>query len=193
MPDLTAQGFEELRPKDLTEGRSWQDMWNAFRELVTGTLFPLAMTDVVHTDLRHGFDRTANILYCQAAKEMRIIDWDSLMEFGMWQLRGPRGRKYIERDASRAGARGRSNAREFVFLQVVCIAESWLQGKERSDGSLVPVEDSTEDLIGGSAIASRWETSERVCDRSFIEAVLDELGHCFEPPVILGPGARLEG
>jgi hypothetical protein len=41
-PNLTAQGFEDLRPKDLTQVTSWKDLWGAFRVLVQRTLLPLA-------------------------------------------------------------------------------------------------------------------------------------------------------
>jgi hypothetical protein len=180
MPDLAVQGFEELRPKDLTEESSWKDMWCAFKALVTETLFPLAMAGVIHTDLRHGFDRTANIMYCKEAKQMRIVDWDSLMEFSEWRRHGPRGRKYIEWHASPLGSRDRPNAKEFVFLQVVCITESWLQGKDQSERSYT-----TYELIKRSEIAARWKESDQACDKSFIDAVLNEIGQRFESRDIL--------
>jgi len=64
-------------------------LWNSFAKLVRELLLPLARHDVVHCDIRAGWDHTANLLwkYSEDSKdraevlrviELRVIDYESL-------------------------------------------------------------------------------------------------------------------
>jgi hypothetical protein len=202
MPDLSKEGFKELCPKDLTDDSSWKSMWGAFKTLVQGTLVPLARQEIIHVDLRHGFDRTANILF--DGIRMLVIDWDSLMKFKDWEANPPTGEKYIESDVP-SGRRDRTSALEYVFLQTVCIVECWIRGREsskaspplqkkaRGEGEPAPRAATAEALIRGSELARRWEENlDATCDEEFIDGALRNMGLKFEPasaPPLLRPAA----
>jgi hypothetical protein len=201
MPDLSKEGFQELCPKDLTDDSSWKSMWGAFVVLVQDTLIPLARRGIIHVDLRHGFDRTANMLF--NGTRMRIVDWDSLMKFKDWEANPPKGERYIKSKSTRPGSRARTNALEYVFLQTVCIVESWIQGKEsssktspplqkkaRGKGEPAPEASTAEALLRGSEFAARWQGNlEATCDEEFLRSVLRDMGLKFEPASAPRPAA----
>jgi hypothetical protein len=81
LPNLVEQGYVVLRPKDWLFEDTWSALWDAFAQLVTGTLLPLARYEILHADLRAGYDVTSNVLYNPVAGSMRIIDLDSLCDF----------------------------------------------------------------------------------------------------------------
>jgi hypothetical protein len=58
--DLSKQGYDKLRPQK--DHVSLAVLWAAFQELVERVLMPMADLDLVHIDLRAGFDLTSNIL-----------------------------------------------------------------------------------------------------------------------------------
>jgi hypothetical protein len=62
---------------------------------VLRTLIPLARSGIIHSDLRHGYDDTANILYHEETFELRIIDLNSLIQFKHWLKLPSRGRRNI--------------------------------------------------------------------------------------------------
>lgn len=126
MPDLISEGFGPLYPYQLKERGQWSSLWTAFEGFVQSTLIPLAAARVIHPDLRPGFNCTANLLYRQRKKEIRMVDLDSLVEFGVWGLNEPANRRYISLQRSR-GQRTIKTPLDFVFKQVVVIAEAWIR------------------------------------------------------------------
>ena len=60
MVDLRKQDYRPLFPKKF-EGRL-EDLWTGFQNLVHKVLLPFAMQEVIHFDIRPGYDETSNIL-----------------------------------------------------------------------------------------------------------------------------------
>jgi hypothetical protein len=125
LPNLRDIGYTVLCPHQWLHERSWSALWVAFARFVKGALIPLAKYDIIHADIRAGYDTTANILYNPAVGSMRMIDLDSLCTFDMLlgmpqvsDLRNIRPRRLPARMRTALG---------FVLGQVVCVAEAWLQ------------------------------------------------------------------
>jgi hypothetical protein len=124
LPNLRHQNFHPLRPQALlsSNGCNWNLLWDAFRRFVLGTLVVLADAGVIHADLRPGYDETANLFY--NGEEIRMIDLDSLVWFSVWRQEGlaidhPKYIQLKELD-------GIHVALDFVYLQVILVAEAWL-------------------------------------------------------------------
>jgi hypothetical protein len=81
MPDLRSEGhrYRSLRPRELIENGHLEGMCQAFVRLIEETLVPLALQNVVHTDIRSSYGHTFNLLFCETHRTMRLIDLDSLM------------------------------------------------------------------------------------------------------------------
>jgi hypothetical protein len=165
MPDLFSIGFQPLHPRRLKEINQWGHLWTAFETFVQGTLIPLAEAAIIHPDLRPGFNCTANLLYHPGEEEIRMVDLDSLVEFALWGQSNPVGHRYIS-IARKARQRKVRSALDFLFKQVVVIAEAWIQAVD--DGDAV-----VDDLFHASLAARNWTSNEsRVCDAAFILDVL---------------------
>lgn len=126
MSDLTAQGYGNLHP--IRYSGKLATLWRGFQVVVKTVLLPMAKKDVLHSDIRPGYDFTANIL-CKLTKDeggvetaaMKLIDYESAVEFDAW-LRGAGG----------AGLDGRYikyelgwDATTVVWWQCMAVAYSW--------------------------------------------------------------------
>jgi hypothetical protein len=130
MPDLRSEGYgyRSLRPRELVENGHLEGMCQAFVRLIEGTLVPLALQNVVHTDIRSSYSHTFNLLFCAKSRTMRLIDLDSLMHVDdLAKL--PKDRRIVS-PGNGAFSRSISSAFEFVCLQAICVATSWLKGKD---------------------------------------------------------------
>jgi hypothetical protein len=154
LPNLVEQGYRVLRPKDWLFEDTWSSLWDAFAKLVTGTLLPLARYDILHADLRAGYDVTSNVLYNPSSGgSMRIIDLDSLCYFnsllGMTITRDKRNFKPDE-----LPAKMRESALGFVLAQVMCVSEAWHGGLRDADvnapGIIAKAAHSIADVNGGA-------------------------------------------
>lgn len=135
MKDLTAQGYKTLKPESATE--NIEILWRGFSQLVTKLLLPMAAMKVVHTDIRPGYDFTANVLY-QVTKDrkglakatMKLIDYESLVRFKTWTTPYLDGR-YIRPESG-------WDATTYVWWQCMAVAFSW---KEKLSTSILRAED----------------------------------------------------
>jgi hypothetical protein len=138
LPNLVEQGYGVLCPKDWLFEDTWSALWDAFAQLVTGTLLPLARYDILHTDLRAGYDVTSNVLYNPVEASMRMIDLDSLCDFrslcGMISTRDKRNfnPRYLP-------ASMRDSALGFLLGQVMCASAAWLGGIRDADVSATDI------------------------------------------------------
>jgi hypothetical protein len=135
LPNLYDQGFRPLRPEDLQKepGFKWTKLWDAFGEFVLGTLVTLADAAIVHADIRPGYDETAN-LFCKDA-EIRMIDLDSLCKLKGWQSKEGSLKNYPRYINTRELAKWvRINkSLAFVYLQVILVAQTWLEQEQKKD------------------------------------------------------------
>lgn len=169
MPDLTHQGFELLCPESLKDDNQWNSMWHAFKAFVDKILIPLAEADVIHPDLRPGYNCTANLLYNRTAKEMRMIDLDSLVLFTTWSQSNPGDDRYIV-DRSDGFQGELLSAHDFVFKQVVVITGAWI--REVQDG-----EADADAIFEESEIGRAWNPD---CRGDDIRRVLEAIEPHFE-------------
>jgi hypothetical protein len=126
LPNLYAQGFEALRPAAVVEREGWIPLWTAFENFVSETLVPLAQEDIIHPDLRAGYDETANVLYNPRTGSIVMIDLDSLCRLRSWKMRGRDDKRYLRLLNLRTKGVTVRTALDFVYLQVICFAEVWL-------------------------------------------------------------------
>lgn len=178
MPDLHRKRFQQLKPAEILQSSldESQKAWNAFKRLVTKVLIPLAEEDVVHVDLRPGWDYTANILYREKKPKMRLIDLDSLARFDEWRDVSSRvtSGKVITAELQISSYRPRT-ALEFVLWQAICIAHTWIN---RMIHDTVNV-DSIIEHHEASVFARLAESSSESCDREFICSELEIFGSDF--------------
>ncbi len=118
--DLSKQGYNQLLPE--TDQVSLFLLWTAFQELVERVLMPMADLDLVHIELRAGFDRTSNILYKVDGQQatMQIIDYECLVcqrDHIFPQLFDSR---YVQPDFDR-----KWNAMTFLLRQCIALAFAW--------------------------------------------------------------------
>jgi hypothetical protein len=172
MPDLTHQGFEPLCPNLLKLDNHWSSMWHAFKNFVDKILIPLAEADVIHPDLRPGYNCTANLLYNRKTKEIRMIDLDSLVLFTTWSQSNPGDDRYIVyRSWPDEFQRKLMSALDFVFKQVVVLTGTWI--REVQDG-----EADADAIFAESEIGRAWNPHCRVDD---IRRALDAMEPHFAP------------
>jgi hypothetical protein len=133
LPNLQ-NDYSALSPREWPrENDGWGALWRSFAGLVRDVLIPLAGSDgqVVHADVRAGYDVTSNILCKTEDGSMRLIDLDSLCEFGRLEnLPGVTDLKHIV--AKRLPDQLKS-AMGFVLGQVICTAEVWLERTLHND------------------------------------------------------------
>jgi hypothetical protein len=125
LPNLAILGYNPLRPQQLLESGGWEGLWCAFTQLVNEVLIPLALSEVVHADIRVGYDESFNILYNPSTASMRLIDLDSLCRFEALKKLPPlNDLRNIRPDELPVKMR---TPLGFVLGQVVCVGEVWLQ------------------------------------------------------------------
>jgi hypothetical protein len=168
MPDLRRAMYQKLRPSGQWHtAEAWTAAWTAVKNLVRDVLIPLAEADLIHVDLRPGFDATANILYCQSTSKMVLIDVDSLVTFDAWQklCSRPVGSNLI---SARLNSVYPKSPLEYVLWQAICLAETWISGTTHNDVQVRPIIDSKRDHVD-SLLA---KSSLSLCDRAVIEGEL---------------------
>jgi hypothetical protein len=122
MKDLS-EDYNILRPG--AHGVDLFTLWAAFIELLRNVLIPMANLDIIHPDIRPGYDETSNIL-CRIRKrkgtvaEMKIIDFESVLLFEHWKV--PSGAKSLY-----IGTKPGWNAKSFLWWQCVAVAYAWKQ------------------------------------------------------------------
>jgi hypothetical protein len=83
MRDLTMDGYDVLSPKTLRDsGVSKSSLWLAVGNLLRKTLLPAAKVGIVFSDLRSGFDTTANVLVKSEGGQvidLQLVDFDSFV------------------------------------------------------------------------------------------------------------------
>jgi hypothetical protein len=135
LPDLRCQGFGPLRPKDFIEnlGYTWDTIWTAFENFVIVTLMPLAKANIVHMDIRPGYDETSNVLYSpRNGGSLRMIDLDSLCKFAIAENILFDSDRYIKLNDLRVGNATVTvrHGIDYLYLWVSCIAEVWSLGRK---------------------------------------------------------------
>jgi hypothetical protein len=156
LPNLIEQGYGELRPKDWLFEDTWSAVWDAFAQFVAGTLLPLAKYEILHTDLRAGYDVTSNVLYNPTCGgSMRMIDLDSLCS--LWYLCGMSSTRDKRNFNPRyLPAKMRDSALGFLLAQVMCVSEAWLGGIRDADVNATDIiteaAHSIEDVKGAATV-----------------------------------------
>jgi hypothetical protein len=126
LPDLALQEYTTLCPSQWLHPTGGGGLWGAFTAFVKGVLLPLAKYDIVHADVRAGHDVTSNVLYNPKKMSMRLIDLDSLCSFKTLSLHLPP----VGDDRNinpKILPPAMKTSRGYVLVQVVCVAEAWLQ------------------------------------------------------------------
>jgi hypothetical protein len=171
MPDLRQAEYQQLRPSaQLLSAEAWIAAWDAFRALVVDVLIPLAEYDIIHVDIRPGFEWTANLLYRPTDSKMRLIDADSLARFDDWLKlsQNVKGSKLI---TARPGPDDPQSSLEFVLWQVIYVAETWISRTSSHAASILPIFVSHKTDRVNSLLAGRSSY-----DRASIVAGLDRYG-----------------
>jgi hypothetical protein len=119
MADLSKIGYVSLQPIDYEN--DLLTLWDGFSELVNKVLLPMAeIAQVIHPDIRPGYDATSNILVRDSTSEgnisMKLIDYESLVRFPKWEA--PETGRYLQR-------REIEDATTFVLWQCVAMAYFW--------------------------------------------------------------------
>ncbi len=91
MADLSYQGYTALTP-NMAYGSYLPVLWAGFRDLVETVLLPMADLNIIHPDIRPGYDVTFNIL-CRlddddASKKatLKLIDYETLVYVDKWDV-----------------------------------------------------------------------------------------------------------
>lgn len=90
MSDLSKQGYTDLQPQQHWHRHgTLEPLWGGFVELVKNVLLPLAASaEVIHPDIRPGFDVTSNILWTLDSNtgkpKLKLIDYDSFVIHEKW-------------------------------------------------------------------------------------------------------------
>ena len=88
-------------------------------------LIPLALSEIIHADVRVGYDESFNILYNPTTTSMRLIDLDSICRFSALKKLAPVNYpRNIRPDKLPIKMR---TPLGFFWGQVVCFGEVWLQ------------------------------------------------------------------
>jgi hypothetical protein len=134
MPDLRLAGYQQLRPS----AQLLTKVWEAFSVMVKKVLTPLAEDDVIHVDIRPGFEWTANLLFHPNKFKMLLIDADSLVLFRVWKVlsKQVKGLKLI---TALPGSDDPQTALEFVLWQVIYVGETWMSRTQSHEASILPI------------------------------------------------------
>jgi hypothetical protein len=142
MVDLRKQDYRPLFPKKF-EGRL-EDLWTGFQNLVHKVLLPFALQEVIHFDIRPGYDETSNIMVKESKKrslfthhfaaqyEMRVIDLDGLVRFEDLRASVP-DLRYIPVDDHDDSIRGIDDAFSFLWWQLFLVGYTWALQIEGND------------------------------------------------------------
>jgi hypothetical protein len=73
-------GFKVLNHREILGSGKVCALWDAFQTLVEKVLLPMANCDVIHMDIRPGWEKTYNVLLrdTDEGMELRLIDFESL-------------------------------------------------------------------------------------------------------------------
>jgi hypothetical protein len=84
MKDLS-EDYNTLCPSEYEADHP--SLWAAFIKLLRNVFIPMANLEVIHPDIRPGYDATSNIL-CKKGKgtgaATKIIDFESILSFDKW-------------------------------------------------------------------------------------------------------------
>jgi hypothetical protein len=129
MNDLS-EDYTTLRPCDYED--DLVSVWTAYVELLRNVLIPMADLNIIHPDIRPGYDETSNIL-CKfeevqgkGVMMMKIIDFESLLLFSQWAAPDGAQSLYIDRKVG-------PNAKTFLWWQCVALAYAWKEGKTQKE------------------------------------------------------------
>jgi hypothetical protein len=128
MKDLS-EDYDTLRPSQYENDLPC--LWAAFIELLRNVLIPMANLEVIHPDIRPGYDETSNIL-CKFKKGkgrfpvMKIIDFESILLVDQWTAPVGAQSLYIR---SKKGW----NAKNFLWWQCVALAYAWKNGTTQKE------------------------------------------------------------
>ncbi len=179
MADLSKHGYRTLKPKEQQDKLAV--LWAGFTDLVKNVLLPMAEINIIHPDIRPGFDVTSNIL-CKLEDNgtraiMKMIDYESLVLFEQWEAPRKDGR-YVTPEAT-------WNATTFVWWQCICLAYTWHNEFDanalRQGGQF---EELVDDFIGSRS--NGWlqeyagDIKEDSIDAQCVKATLAKLGKRFE-------------
>jgi len=134
MRDLGQLGFQELKPYTCTD--HLVPLWIAFVVLVNRVLLPLAQKNIVHCDIRPGWDYTANIMMrkeidhqSSCVIDLRLIDLESLaMVRDCSVVPNVRNSFHISYDRQQRSKTGLN----FLWWQCLLIAYTWF-GRKNSE------------------------------------------------------------
>ena len=118
MRDQEALGLVDLRPIETKTSTS--DLCENFMELARKQLLPLARADIIHPDIRVGYDYTANIMAKSDGSNMVLVDFESLVLFSDYTVPKDKHRRYLPK---------MKNAFAFLFLQCYVVAVFWSKKK----------------------------------------------------------------
>jgi hypothetical protein len=167
MTDLSYQGYKTLEP-DIDDGSCLPVMWAGFADLVETVLLPMAELNVIHPDIRPGYDVTFNIL-CKLEDDggamsgrkasMKLIDYESLVDVDKWTV------PIVKRksDGRFLPNMGEWDATTYVWWQCVFIAYVWSErivagdvDKKRDAKTEMVVDFLKEVLLIGETIDPGW-------------------------------------
>ena len=120
MRDQEALGLVDLRPIETKTSTS--DLCENFMELARKQLLPLARADIIHPDIRVGYDYTANIMAKSDGSNMVLVDFESLVLFSDYTVQEDKHRLYLPE---------MKNAFAFVCLQCYVVAVFWSEKKNQ--------------------------------------------------------------
>jgi hypothetical protein len=189
LPNLTILGYTPLRPHQLLKSGGWESLWCAFTRLVNDVLIPFALSNLVHADIRVGYDESFNVLYNPAEASMRLIDLDSLCSLTaltmLPDVDDPRNVVLDDLPAKMRTPQG------FVLGQVICAGEVWLR---KTRHAIVVANELIEEAVqSGTDVfdAVADEASNAVVDAELIHRVLNHYRKLLETKYRSdGPGSK---
>jgi len=127
--DLSVENpkYTALRPEDSVNDLDL--LWKAFCKLLEEVLIPLAMIDIIHPDIRPGYEITSNILVKieringKRTAVMKLIDFESIVNLSSFEAPMSARSLYISKD--NVG----SNAQTYLWWQCVAVAYAWKEKK----------------------------------------------------------------
>jgi hypothetical protein len=179
MADLSKQGYRTLKPKEQRDKLAV--LWAGFADLVENVLLPMAENEIIHPDIRPGFDITSNILCKLEGNDTRavikLIDYESLILFEDWIAPENDGR-YVKPGPT-------WNATTFVWWQCICLAYTWhhqLDANALRQGhffqNLVLDFNGSRSMVWLQDFAG-GDSKRDAIDRKFVKVTLSKLGKLF--------------
>jgi len=104
-----------------------------FIKFATEWLYPLAELNIIHRDIRCGYNWTANVMVNLKENDIVLIDFDSLLSLHRTLYEPLADKRYIKNR--------RYNAFEFVCVQCIGLAQSWKDGTNQQDFDMAKVAD----------------------------------------------------